>query len=164
MRPRTAGQRGASLPDSYPAVENPAAGPFGGKLYLFGGSTNRSRVRHNVAVYDPATNAWTDLPQKLAVARGGATAQVLNNEIWIVGGIGGDGASLSSVEIFNPANGSLRSGPSMTLPRDNPGSAVLNGKLYVFGGRTRFASGGEGNEAPTSVEMYSPDTQMWTGG
>jgi large repetitive protein len=154
---------GAPLPDTYPAVENPAAVAFNNKLYLFGGSTMPfSGAVNNIAVYDPANNTWTDLPQKLAVARGGATAQVLNNEIWVMGGMSDNGVSLSSVEIFNPGSGSVRSGPSMSLPRDNPGSAALNGKLYVFGGRTRYAMGGEESGTPRSVEMYDPGTGQWT--
>ncbi len=154
---------GAPLPDAYPAVENPSAVAFNGKLYLFGGSTMPfSGAVTNVAVYDPASDAWTLLPQGLSVARGGATAQVFNNEIWVIGGMGNDGVSLSSVEIFNPATGAWRAGPALTMPRDNPGSAVLGGKIYVFGGRTRFASGGEGPDTPTSVEMFNPATNGWS--
>ncbi|MGE5603661.1 MAG: kelch repeat-containing protein, partial [Nitrososphaerales archaeon] len=153
---------GADVPNTYPAVENPAVVAFNNKLYVLGGSTQPfSGAVPNAAVYDPATNTWTDLPP-LSVARGGATAQVLNNEIWVMGGMDGTGASLSSVEIFNPANGSWRNGPSMTLARDNPGSAVLNGKIYIFGGRTRFAAGGEVAGTPTSVEMFNPGTNAWT--
>jgi hypothetical protein len=50
----------------------------------------------------------------------------------------------------------------MGKARDNPGSAVLGGKLYVFGGRTRSASGGEEAATPTSVEMFDPATGTWT--
>ena len=79
-----------------------------------------------------------------------------------MGGMDSDGASLSSVEIFDPATNSWRNGPSMAVARDNPGSAVLNGKIYVFGGRTRFAAGGEVTSTPTSVEMFDPATNTWT--
>jgi N-acetylneuraminic acid mutarotase/glucose/arabinose dehydrogenase len=153
---------GASLPDAYPAVENPAAVAFNGKLYLFGGSTMPfSGAVNNAAVYDPGSNAWSDLPP-MPTARGGATAQVFNNEIWVMGGMGGDGASVATVEIFNPANNTWRGGPALTTPRDNPGSAVLGGKIYVFGGRTRFAGGGEGPGTPKSVEVFDPAANAWT--
>ena len=43
----------------------------------------------------------------------------------------------------------------MATRRDNAGSAVLGGKLYVFGGGTRDA-GGYTSLTLTSVEMYDP--------
>jgi N-acetylneuraminic acid mutarotase len=50
----------------------------------------------------------------------------------------------------------------MTTRRDNPGSAVLGGNLYVFGGRTRNADGTSIDAALTSVEMYDPSTNTWS--
>ena len=153
---------GADVPATYPAVENPAAVALGNKLFVFGGSSMPfSGAVPNAAVYDTTNNTWTDLPP-LATGRGGATAQVLNNEIWVIGGMDAAGVSLASVEIFNPANNSWRSGPSLVVARDNPGSAVLNGKIYVFGGRTRFSGGGESVSTPTSVEMFDPTKGTWT--
>jgi glucose/arabinose dehydrogenase/N-acetylneuraminic acid mutarotase len=152
---------GPALPSGYPAVENPAAVAYAGRLYVFGGSTMPfSGAVTNAAVFDPGTNAWSPLPA-MPTARGGATAQVLNNEIWVMGGMNEGGVSLATVEIFNPQSNNWRGGPAMTTPRDNPGSAVLGGKLYVFGGRTRFAGGGEGLGTPESVEMYDPAAGAW---
>jgi N-acetylneuraminic acid mutarotase len=39
---------------------------------------------------------------------------------------------------------------------------VLGGKIYVFGGRTRFAGGGEGPGTPKSVEVFDPAANAWT--
>ena len=50
----------------------------------------------------------------------------------------------------------------MQTRRDNPGSAVLDGKLYAFGGRTRNADGATLNGTLSSVEMYDPATNEWT--
>ena len=148
--------QGADLPANYPAVENPAGVALNGKVYLFGGSTQPfTGAVANAAVYDPATNQWTDLAP-MATPRGGATAQVLAGKIYVLGGMDGTGASLSSVEVYDPANNSWSAGPAMGKARDNPGSAVLGGKIYVFGGRTRFASGGEEAGTATSVEMFDP--------
>lgn len=152
---------GAAMPASYPAVENPAGVAYNGKFYLFGGSTQPfTGAVTNAAVYDPGANAWTDLAP-MTMARGGATAQVLNGKIYVIGGMGGDGASLASVEIYDPVANTWAAGIAMSKARDNPGSAVLGGKLYAFGGRTRFASGGEEAATPTSVEMFDPATNAW---
>ena len=50
----------------------------------------------------------------------------------------------------------------MGTRRDNPGSAVLGGKLYVFGGRTRNADGSTPSGMRATAEMYDPATNTWT--
>ena len=47
----------------------------------------------------------------------------------------------------------------MATRRDNSGSAVLDGKLYVFGGGTRNADG-YAQATLASVEMYDPVTGL----
>jgi glucose/arabinose dehydrogenase/N-acetylneuraminic acid mutarotase len=144
-----------------PAVENPAVVAYNGKLYAFGGSTGPfSGAVTNASVFDPSTGAWTSLPP-MAVARGGAAAKVLNDRIYVLGGMGSDGASLASMEVFNPTTSAWSSAPSMSTRRDNPGSAVLDGKLYVFGGRTRDADGSTVNGALNTVEMFDLATGTW---
>ncbi len=75
-----------------------------------------------------------------------------------------DGASLNSVEIYDPVNNSWSSGTAMQTRRDNPGSAVFNGKLYIFGGRTRDADGTTVNGTLTTIEIFNPATNSWSYG
>jgi N-acetylneuraminic acid mutarotase len=65
------------------------------------------------------------------------------------------------MEVFNPTTSAWSSAPSMSTRRDNPGSAVLDGKLYVFGGRTRNADGSTVNGALNTVEMFDLATGTW---
>jgi N-acetylneuraminic acid mutarotase len=71
------------------------------------------------------------------------------------------GASVVTVEIYNPATNSWGAGPAMATRRDNLGTAVLGGKLYVFGGRTRNADGVTVNGTLASVEMFDPAVGSW---
>jgi len=149
-----------------PAVENPAVTVDGGKLYVFGGSTHSfSGALNNAAVFDPATNGWASLPQ-MATARGGAMAKAIGGRIYVAGGLGTDGASLDSVEVFDPSAaggvGAWSSAAAMGTRRDNAGSAVLDGKLYVFGGGTRNSDGSYVDRTLDTVEMYDPGTDTWT--
>jgi large repetitive protein len=149
-----------------PAVENPAVAADGGKLYVFGGSTHSfSGAVQNAAIFDPATGAWTSLPQ-MATARSGAMAKAIGGKVYVAGGMGVDGASLASVEVFDPAAGSgagaWSSAAAMSTRRDNSGSAVLGGKLYVFGGSTRNSDGSYVDRTLDAVEMYDPGTDSWT--
>jgi glucose/arabinose dehydrogenase/N-acetylneuraminic acid mutarotase len=152
----------APLPDGYAAVENPAAVAFDGKLYAFGGSTQPFTGQvASAAVYDPGTNQWTSLPD-MATPRGGAGAAVVDGKIYVVGGMGPDGASLASVEVFDPATRTWSVAPSMATRRDNPAAAGANGKLYVFGGRTREADGTTVNGTLETVEMLDPASGTWS--
>jgi N-acetylneuraminic acid mutarotase len=152
----------APLPTAYPAVENPAVVAHDGKLYVFGGSTAPfSGAVAKAAVYDPAQDSWTMLAD-MPTARGGATAQWFENEIYVIGGMNNGGESVTTVEKYNPAGNTWSAAPVLQTARDNPGSAVLNGVLYVFGGRTR--SGGiDVQPRLSSVERFTPATG-WTYG
>ena len=99
---------------------------------------------------------WTTLAD-MPTARGGATAQVIDDEIYVVGGLAANGASLNTREIFDPLAGTWSSGPSLQTARDNAGGAVVDNLLYVFGGRTRRAE-----DTLTSLEIYNPSTDLWT--
>ncbi len=156
----TSWSQGASMPGA--AVENAAVASVGGKLYVFGGSTAPfSGAVSNAAVYDPASNSWAQLAN-MPTPRGGATAQVINGVIYLIGGMNDQGASLNVVEVYNPATNTWQTAPSLTYVRDNPGSAVLDGKIYVFGGRHREANGTTIQGAMKTVEMFDPATSTWT--
>ncbi len=46
-------------------------------------------------------------------------------------------------------------GPQMEIPRAGASSVVLNGEIYVLGGKTN------GNHVLNSVEVYNPQTKTW---
>jgi large repetitive protein len=154
--------QGPDLPTQYPAVENPAVVAYNSKLYMFGGSTSAfSGAVTSAAVYNPANSSWTMLAP-MPTKRAGATAQAINGKIYVAGGMGPDGTSLSSVVVYDPALNTWSTAAAMSTRRDNAGSAVLDGKLYVFGGRTRDASGAEINGTLASVESLDPATGTWS--
>jgi N-acetylneuraminic acid mutarotase len=97
----------------------------------------------------------------MRTARAGAAAQAIDGKIYVAGGMGGNGASLAGVEVYDPARNTWSKGTPMKTRRDNPGSAVLGGKLYVFGGRTRNADGTTVNGTLATVERYNPATDTW---
>ncbi|MGB3401558.1 MAG: kelch repeat-containing protein [Microcoleaceae cyanobacterium] len=146
------------------AVENPAVVSFNGDLYVFGGSTAPfSGAVDNAAVFDPDTASWSTLTD-MPTPRGGATAQVLNGEIYVIGGLGANGASVDTVEIFDPVTGQWSSGTDLQTRRDNPGSAVVDDMLYVFGGRTRNSDGFVENDTLNTIEIYDPVSNLWSFG
>lgn len=145
-----------------PAVENPAVVAAGGGIFAFGGSTSSlSGAVANSAKLDPATGEWSILPE-MPTPRAGAVALVMDGLIYVIGGLGADGASLDVVEVFDPVTRSWdRSFASLSKRRDNLGAAVLDGKIVVFGGRTRNADGTTDTFRLHSVETISPGDQTW---
>ena len=130
------------------SVENAAAVPYEDKIYVFS--------EGNAAFYDPESDSWT-LVEPMPTARGGAMAEVLGNNIYVIGGIDSNGASLTTVEVFQPKNGTwFNPATPLQTPRANSGSAVLSEKIYIVGGRTREANGTE-ITLPT-VEVFDPQS------
>jgi glucose/arabinose dehydrogenase/N-acetylneuraminic acid mutarotase len=151
----------ASLPGE--AVENPAVVAVDGRLYAFGGSTSPfGGMQTAAASYDPVEDKWTSLPA-MPTARAGAAAQMVGSRIYVIGGMGADGASLASVDVFDTGTRTWSNAGPMSIPRDNPGAAAIGGRIYVFGGRTRQANGTTAPGAGTlsSVEVYDPSTNSW---
>jgi glucose/arabinose dehydrogenase/N-acetylneuraminic acid mutarotase len=153
-------------------VENPAVVSLAGKLYAFGGSTAPfSGSVTNAAVFNPDTNPdpaiatprWDSLAP-MPTARAGATAQVLNGDIYVIGGMGADGASVDVVEIYDPETNTWSTGAPLPTRRDNPGAAVIGNKLYVVGGRIRNADGSTTNGTLNTLEIYDPITGQWSTG
>jgi N-acetylneuraminic acid mutarotase len=75
--------------------------------------------------------------------------------IYLVGGDGVEGGRLSTVELYDPQNASLKQLASMTGLRSSHGCVALDGKLYAVGGF------GADSQALDTAEVYDPQTDGW---
>lgn len=64
------------------------------------------------------------------------------------------GDSLSTVEVYNPVTEQWELAEAMSILRSRVGVAVLNNKLYAFGGYN-------GVERLSSVEVFDPIKKTW---
>ena len=64
---------------------------------------------------------------------------------------------MNSVCVYDPHADAWTQLASMTIARCNHASAVVGGKLYVFGGL-------RGEERLCTVEVYDPATDSWAHG
>jgi len=89
------------------------------------------------------------------------TATLLPNGKVLVaaGSLNNNYTSLSSAELFNPANGLWRNTGSLNTPRmRQPTTLLPNGKVLVAGGDNLPSTGW----LLSSAELYDPATETWT--
>ncbi len=157
-----------------------------GKLYVVGGG-DRSSVKADADVYDPGTGAWTALsplpnvgPKDKPDKKSGLAVVAIGGTIYAIGGRNSpDGPCspkdtsgiLSTVEKYDVASDSWSQ--AAPLPKvlfgghrqKNPGlsdmgAAVVNGKIWIFGGCTVKSSGQL--SLTDQVSVYDPSTDTWT--
>jgi hypothetical protein len=126
-----------------------------GQVLVAGGATKAAEL------YNPATNAWT-ATGSLHTARQEATATLLpDGDVLVAGGVppSGEGATLASAEVYNPAKGTWARTGSMNAARYGGTATLLTtGTAMVTGGCTAC-----GNEpALASTEFFGH--RYWTYG
>jgi len=142
---------------------------LGGKIYAIGGGARivagrSGEDRPLLEVYDTATNRWAraaDLP----TPRSALSSSVVDGRIYVMGGAFHRGPTssteelvrtmrtLSVVEIYDPASGRWTEGAGLAISRGWFSTSVVNGKVYVVGGRS-LAPGGKATFP--GLEVYTP--------
>jgi N-acetylneuraminic acid mutarotase len=154
-----------------------------GKIYAFGGfvAPATSAIPLGAAwepiadayEFNPATDSWKPLAP-LPGKRGSAIAAEVGGKIYVIGGATtmegskdpfftafGPARVLGTNQVYDPATNKWESRNPMSVPRNHAYSGVVNGKIYVIGGRT-----GHGfilSATNTNVvEEYDPASNMWS--
>ena len=146
------------------AVDHALAVSDGRDVYVIGGflappegevsgaATNRAWR------YRRATGRWSELPP-MRRARGALTGGVIDGRIYAVSGgpnpFPVDKTPYRDVEVFDIARGRWSPAPPIETSRHHVGAAVLNGKLYVVGGRRT------GDYSLASAERFDPRRDRW---
>jgi N-acetylneuraminic acid mutarotase len=123
--------------------------------------------------YDPAADSWKSLPP-LPSKRGSAVAAEVGGKIYVIGGATtiegskdpffaffGPSRVLDTNEVYDPATNKWESRRPMSVPRNHAFSGVVNGKIYVIGGRTGhgFILSATNTDV---VEEYNPVNDTWS--
>ena len=138
-----------------------------GKIYVLGGNRvypddeDEGLNLDCVEVYDPAADNWQQMAA-MPTARHRHAAVVLDGKIYVTGGFTSphqafgvaDGEESNAVEAYDPVADTWTTLASLSKPRLYHASAVVDGKLYIFGG---YSSDGETDLG----EVYSPATNCW---
>ncbi|MES1991223.1 MAG: kelch repeat-containing protein [Pseudomonadota bacterium] len=103
-----------------------------GKVYALGGKGNDAS---RIWAYDIADNAWSVVKSSNPAPRTDAAVIVVGNEIYVIGGREGSDPS-ARVDIFNPATGLWKQGPSLPSPREDHAAAIVGNQIHVSGGQS----------------------------
>ena len=97
---------------------------MGGKIYVTGGNTlaNQGSAVNSVCVYDPQTDAWTQLASMGTARRDHASAAVCG-KLCVFGGE--DDERLSAAEIYDPTSDSWAQASSLTSERSSVVAVAL---------------------------------------
>jgi N-acetylneuraminic acid mutarotase len=144
----------------------------GGKIYAIGGGARIVAGRTGewlplLEVYDTAENRWAraaDLP----TPRNVLSSSVVDGRIYAMGGAFARGSAsspeelfrtmhtLSVVEVYDPASGRWTTARDLATSRAWFSASVVNGKVYVLGGRSLVTGGGFLDFKSPGIEVYSP--------
>jgi N-acetylneuraminic acid mutarotase len=134
-----------------------AVSKLGGQIWVLGGYPPGRLPSDLVQVYDSATSRWTLGPSLPRPIHHIMTA-VVDGRLYVIGGEL-EGASTGRPEVFvantwvhDPAVGGWVERAPMPTARSGGGAAVIDGKIYVAGGRP---PGGH------AFEVYDPATDRW---
>ena len=134
---------------------------IGGTMWLIGGQDGGTTV-DQVSSFVPATATWATMPD-LPNPRNHLVAGAIDGQIYIAGGRSGGLRGHTSVTLaFDPARvgDGWRVVAPMPTSRAGLMGAVLDGRLFVFGGEGNPSPGTAGVFAET--ESYDPMTDTWT--
>ena len=164
-------------------VHHAALAAANGKIYVMGGFIPPQDTAipvggawepvDNAWEYDPAADSWKSLPP-LPGKRGSAIAAEVGGKIYVIGGATttegskdpfftffGPSRVLATNEVYDPATNKWASRRPMSVPRNHAFSGVVNGKIYVIGGRTGhgFILSATNTDV---VEEYNPVNDSWS--
>ncbi|MDF9800669.1 N-acetylneuraminic acid mutarotase [Catalinimonas alkaloidigena] len=134
----------------------------GRKLHVFGGLKEDRQTDvadHYVLDLDNEAKGWTKAAP-LPEARNHLSAATVGGKIYAIGGQKGHDESIVNTALlhaYDPVTNQWERKADLTFERSHfePATFVLDGQIYIVGGRTEF-------EFFNEITKYSPETNTWT--
>lgn len=142
----------APLPEANSEI---AVAELDGLIYVIGGYPSSRVTVSSVQQYDPAADSWT-LVAPLPGPVNHAMAAAAQGKLYVIGGqsgASGGGPFLDTVFEYDPAESTWSQRTSMPTARGGGAAAVIDGKIYVAGGRPPRGS---------DFAVYDPGSDAWT--
>jgi N-acetylneuraminic acid mutarotase len=157
LAPAGVWEMSVTLPSAHSEV---GVATVNGKVYIVGGTVDTGTMSlSSNEEYDPASKRARErapLPQPLSHV--GVVG--LNGKIYAVGGFSDlqsdHTGAVNSLLVYDPSTDEWRTLAPMKEPRGSVGATVVNGKIYVFGGR------GLDLKTVATSEVYDPKSDRWS--
>ena len=153
---------------------------YNGKVYVFGGFTAGKVANlaawtpiNNAFEYDPDNDSWKELAP-MPTKRGAGVSATVGETVFVLGGAtvppGATNPAIhpttpqrvvGTVEEYDPKTNQWRARATMPTPRNHTTAGVVNGKIYVIGGRIGAAFIAASSNLD-NVEAYDPATDTWS--
>lgn len=118
------------------------------------GGEGPNGVSNALFLYDTEANGWLPGRSKpTAVAN--IQAGVIDGQVYLPGGVTGDGAASAALEVYDPAADTWTTRASLPTPLAAYALAVFGEQLYLFGGW-------DGAAYLDSVWVYDPAADAWS--
>ncbi|HEX6406315.1 MAG TPA: kelch repeat-containing protein [Gemmatimonadales bacterium] len=137
-----------------------AAATASGLLYAIGGATAAGTALKTVQVYNPGTNTWTTKAPLPAARPFGNGATHISGTIYLPGGQDAGNVLTRTLYAYRISTNTWSAKANMPVFSGCGGSGVIGGKLYVYSGCTRTATGPQ--TAAALLHRYNPATNTWT--
>lgn len=136
---------------------------FEENIYVFGGYKNGWITVNTTYIFNTENEEWKEGPN-MPRSKAAFTAQIINKKIFTIGGsttIIKEGRQIQAVleinEYFDIESRVWQEVNPMPTPREHLASAQIDGKIFVFGGRSLTL------ETNTNInEVYDPSTNTWS--
>ena len=144
---------------------------LGGRVYAIGGEDSRHHRASSCYCYNPQRDVWDTLPDMPCRVAHFALGEI-DGHILVCGGYASNTCRwVSTVQVFDPATSTWTFGPEFlgheTCWWASTKSAVLDGQLYVFGGRgglVKVFDGKSWSEGPRLPDDRSAECALSTSG
>ncbi|XP_061420056.1 kelch domain-containing protein 8B-like [Lethenteron reissneri] len=124
-------------------------------LMVLGGVDPRQRPLKEVVVFAEDEGRWRSAQPLPEPSMGVATVVTHEGKVFVIGGMGPNSSCHSSVLEYVEAQDRWAAMPPMPTPRYAAGAFLIDGKIYVIGGR-------QDKRAVTSLECLDLETRSWT--
>jgi hypothetical protein len=143
----------SAAPDLPEPRHHTAAAGMGEAVYVSGGGTSLTDWTPSASLWRlPLEGATWEALTAMPEPRLGHRMMALDDQLYVVGGQGGSGALMA----YDPADNSWTVGAPMPLVRDHLAAVVVEGEIWVIGGRNGGLSG--------RVDIYDPAADQWREG
>jgi len=133
---------------------DPGCAVVGDDIYVTGGRIAAGPYLSIVEKYNVPTNTWTTGLANMPTPLTGHACVTLNGMVYVVGGYNG-AAWTNAVRYYNPSTNTWTNAPFLNAVRGEPVCAVVDGKIYAFGGYSTPTL------SQATVEVYDPQVGSW---